>query len=180
MMLDENKKLIITVWISLFLFVAIIAGVLVPTVWHIRKTAAESYALRVALEQRYEQSLRSRVTRQKLQEIKETISDFGRFLFKPGEELQLITFLENLATTHTLTQTINNSNLDKIKTSPTAEISFNVSGDYQNLLEYIAELERSDYFITIEHLELKPIFNKTGEASSLATLDINAKLYVNK
>ncbi len=180
MTFDENKKILIKVWLSVALFIAIMAGVLVPTLLRIKKTSADSYQLRLALEQRYEQSLRSRVTKQKLQEIKETITDFNRFLFKPGEELQLITFLENLAGKHHLTQTITTSNLDKIKNSTNAEISFSLNGNYQDALDYIAELESSDYFITIQQLQFKPVFTRNGEPSPLVTLDITATLYVNK
>lgn len=180
MILDQTKKMVIRVCLSAILFLGIIFGVLIPTLLSIKKTSDESYKLRLILEQRYEQSLRSRVTKQKLGEIKETIAGFSEFIFKSGNELSLITFLESLATTHRLEQTISNSNLDKIDKDQTAQISLSLVGNYPDILSYIADLESSRYFIYIEQMHIKPAFDKNGQANQIATLDLTIKLYVSK
>jgi hypothetical protein len=180
MIAEQTKKMITRVSVFFVLFLGISLGILLPTLLNIKKTADESYKLRLLLEQKYEQSLRSRVTKQKLNEVKQIIADFDKYIFKTGDELKLITFLENLANKHALTQTISNSNLDKLGADRMAEITLSLAGDYQNTLEYIADLEISDYFITIEQLQIKPVFNKNGETSKAVTLDLTTKLYVNK
>lgn len=180
MILDQTKKMIVRVSIFFIVFLCIIFGILIPTLLKIKKTADESYKLRLLLEQKYEQSLRSRVTKQKLADVKKTIADFDKFIYKTGDELRLITFLETLATKHNLNQTITSSNLDKIGSDQTAEIVLNLSGDYQNTLNYMVDLETSDYFINIEQLQLKPVFNKNGEIAKTASLNLTTKLYVNK
>jgi hypothetical protein len=180
MIVDQTKKMITRVSLFFVLFLGIIFGILLPTLLNIKKTADESYKLRLLIEQKYEQSLRSRVTKQKLNEVKQTIANFDKHIFKAGDELKLITFLEALATKNNLNQTISSSNLDKIGTDQIAEIALNLTGDYQNTLDYIADLETSDYFINIEQIHLKPIFNKSGDVSKLANLELTTKIYVNK
>ncbi len=179
-MLDQTKKNFILVCIFAALFLGIVFAILIPTLLSIKKTAAESYKLRLILEQKYEQSLRSRVTKQKLDEIKKTIVNFDEFIFKSGDELKLITFLESMAAKHQLNQTIINSNLDKIDKDQVAIISMNLTGDYHDTLAYIADLESSNYFIHIEQLQIKPVFSKTGDTQQVAILDLTTKLYVNK
>jgi hypothetical protein len=94
MTIDPTKKIIIKVSMLIFLFLIITGAILVPTTLNIRKTAAESYKLRVLLEEKYQQSLNSRITRKRLEEIKSASAGFDTFLFKSGDELKLITFLK--------------------------------------------------------------------------------------
>lgn len=154
-------------------------GVFLPTVSYIKKTANESYELRKFLEQKYEQSLRAHVSRKKLAEIKATIADFYPFLFKAGDELKLITYLENLALKHNLAQSISSSNLDKISNN-LISVFLNLNGGYNDALKYLNELEASDYFINIEQLRISPIFPRGSDTPSGASLDLNLSLYVNQ
>lgn len=158
----------------------IIFGICVPTLSYIKKTADESYKLRLFLEQKYEQSLRSRITRKKLEEIKGSVADFYPFLFKSGDELKLITFLETLSAKHNIVQTINNSTLDKVGGGRVASISMNLSGSYHGILEHIAELETSDYFIYINQMQFTPGYTRTGETTPTTNLSLTIELYVNQ
>ena len=180
MMIDQTKKMIIRVYVLAALFLGIVLCVLVPTLLSIKKTSEESYKLRLTLEQKYEQSPRSRLTKQKLEEVKENTARFDEYIFKSGDELRLITFFESLAAKHRLTQTITNANLDNISKDQLTIISLNLTGDYQGLLAYIADLESSNYFIQIEQMQLKPMFAKSGGVAQTAVLDITTKLYVTK
>lgn len=180
MMPIQTKQIIFRTSLFLVLFLAIGLGIMLPTLLKIKKTADESYKLRLLLEQKYEESIRSRVTKQRLNEIKQRTADFGKYIFKAGDELQLITFLENLAATHKLTQTVADSSLNQIGSDQTASISLSLSGSYQDILNYTSDLEASDYFLNIEQIQIKPVFNKNGELSELVNLELTAKLYVNK
>lgn len=180
MTLDLTKKTIIWVGALALLALAIIFGIFVPTLNYIKKTADESYKLRMFMEQKYEQSLRSRVTRKKLGEIKNSTANFYPFLFKSGDELKLITFLETLSAKHKLVQTINNSTLDKVSSNRIASISMNLSGNYNNILKHIAELETSDYFIYINQMQFTPTYARSGETTPTANLNLTIELYVNQ
>lgn len=179
MKFDLTKKIIIRVSV-LSLMAIIILGICVPVLNYIKKTSDESYKLRMFLEQKYEQSLRSRITRKKLEEIKISSANFYPFLFKSGDELKLITFLETLSAKHNITQTINNSTLDKIGNSRMLSISMNLDGNYNDVLRYIAEMETSDYFIYINQMQFKPAAARNGQTAPATSLSLNIELYVNQ
>lgn len=174
-----TKKIIIRVSALSLLAATITFGVFTPTIGYIKKTADESYKLRMLLEQRYEESSRSRITQKKLEEVKSSMPNFYPFLFKPGEELKLITSLETLSAKHNLTQTINNSTLDKTISKQNAGISISLNGSYTNALKYIADLESSDYFIHINQLQFTPVYSRNGETEPNVNLNITIELYVN-
>ena len=162
------------------LTLVIIFGIFVPALNYIKKTADESHKLRVYMEQKYEQSLRLRVTRNKLEEIKKSTADFHTYIFKTGDELKIITYLENLAAKYHVTQTINNSNLDKVGNNQITSISMNLAGNYGDALMYIAELETSDYFIYINSMRASPAFTRSGETTLNINLSLTIELYVNQ
>lgn len=180
MTLDLTKKTIILTLALTLLSLIIILGIFVPTLTYIKKTSDESYKLRLFMEQKYEQSLRLRVTRKKLEEIKNSSTDFYSFIFRPGDELKLITYLEDLSAKHHITQTIVNSTLDKTGGNRTASISMNLTGSYENILMHIAELETSNYFIYINPLRITPVFTKNGESTPATSLSLTIELYVNQ
>lgn len=180
MKLDLTKRIVVWVGSLSLVVLIIIFAIFVPTLSYIKKTADESYKLRLFLENKYEQSLRSRITRKKLEEIKRSATDFNPFLFKAGDELKLITFLENLSAKHSITQTIASSNLDKIGNNRVATVAINLSGNYHDILKYIAELETSDYFIHIAQMQFSPAFARNGEPTATTNLNLTIELYVNR
>ena len=180
MALDLTKKIIILVGVLSFLTIAIIIGVFLPALNYIKKTADESYKLRLFMEQKYEQSLRLRVTKKKLGEVKSASADFYSFLFKTGDELKLITLLETLSAKHSITQSITNSTIDKADDSQITGISINLSGAYIDVLKYIAELEASNYFIYIKKMHIMPMYSKNGENTQDSHASITIELYVNQ
>lgn len=180
MTIDTTKKIIIRVAIFAMLFLAIVLGILTPTLIGIKKTSQESYKLRVLLEEKYQKSLNSRITRKRMSEIKEAVANFDTLIFKSGDELKLITFFETLSSKHNLVQAIHSSNLDTVGNNRTANISLNLRGTYKNALQYIVELESAPYFINIQQLTLTPVFTKEGNASDEVNLNIATEIYVAK
>ena len=180
MALDLTKKIIILVSVLSFLTIAIIIGVFLPALNYIKKTADESYKLRLFMEQKYEQSLRLRVTKKKLGEVKSASADFYSFLFKTGDELKLITLLETLSAKHSIIQSITNSTIDKASNSQIVGISINLGGAYIDVLKYIAELEASNYFIYIKKMHIMPMYSRNGENTRDSHASITIELYVNQ
>lgn len=163
---------------SLVLVVLIIIfGVFLPTVSYIKTTTDETDRLRTYLEQKYEQSLRYRVTRNKVKEIKASSLDFTSHIFKKGQELALITYMENMAAKYNLNQSIISSNLDKI-TNNRINIDLNISGDYIKIFKYLSEIEASDYFFNIERLQIAPVYERNGEPTHNTNLYLTLDLYV--
>lgn len=180
MALDLTKKIIFRVSALSVLALIIILGIFVPALTYIKKASDESYKLRMFMEQKYEQSLRSRITRKKLAEIKTDAANFYPFLFKSGDELKLITFLETLSAKHNIIQTIANSTLGRVGNSQIVGVSMNIGGHYNDVLKYIAEMEASDYFIYINQMQFTPAYARNGEMTQTANLNLTIELYVNQ
>ncbi|HSR89405.1 MAG TPA: hypothetical protein VLK22_03380 [Candidatus Udaeobacter sp.] len=174
-----TKKIIIRVSSLSVLAALITFGIFLPMLSYIKKTANESYKLRTLLEQRYEEASNSRATQKKLEEVKSSVADFYPFLFKPGEELKLITYLESLSAKHNLTQTINNSTLDKTTSKQTTNITMTLVGSYTDTLKYLSDLESSNYFIYIKQFQFTPVYSRNGETQPTANLNLTIELYVN-
>ena len=88
----------------------------------------------------------------------------------------MITYLENLSAKYGLTQNLTNSNLDKI-TENHIDLELTLSGDYYRALQYLSELDASDYFLNVEHLQLTPLFSRNGEPGGSANLYLTLGLY---
>jgi Tfp pilus assembly protein PilO len=179
MRIDLTKRAIFKILLLVFALLAIFTGMLWPTVVNIRSTIGEILDLRGYIEQKYNQSILSRVTKRKITDIKNDYPDLSRHLFRKGEELKLITYLEEMALKNNLTQTINNSNIDKI-TDNKVVFSLNLTGDYDNIIKYLVDLESSEYLLNIEQLQLTPIFNRSGQNTEDANLYLTLGLYVSK
>ena len=179
MTLDITKKTVLLVIALALTVVFIIFGVFVPTIANIKNTTADTDSLRTYLEQKYEQSINNHVTRNKIKEIKESSAGFSAYVFKKGDELTLITYLENLAAKYNLNQSISNSNIDKMP-AKYIDISLDISGDYVKVLEYLSDIESSDYFLNVEQLQFTPAFDRSGQPTQSTDLNLTLGLYASQ
>lgn len=139
----------------------------------------KNYLQELERKSRGSQNLKEALAR--VRSTKVTMSNYERFLFRSGNELDLITDLENIASKNNVTQKIESSNLDKINDN-TITLNLRTSGSYKNILGYLADLENYDYFLQVTSLDFNPIYDlKNPENSSGAVTDlrVNLKLYVN-
>ena len=85
------------------------------------------------------------------------MTDYDRYIFHSGNELNLITDLENIAIKNKVAQKIESSNLDNI-TNNTVVLTLKTSGTYSNVLNFLADLENYNYFLQMKKiLTLRPI-----------------------
>lgn len=151
-------------------------GIILPAWRSIKKTTDETYQLRLYLEKKYEQSLQAHISRQKIKEIKEGAAAFPAHVFKVGDELKLITELENLAAKNNVAQQVGASNLDKI-TDNQALLSLRLAGSYQNILNYISSIDSMDYFINIDQIQMTPAYDRSSGKIEGIGIDISLRLY---
>lgn len=174
--LNPEKRALASV-VGAAALVALTIGIIWPTVGYISKINRETYDLRVYLEKKYENVSRLKNSVKKIDEIKAEAAAFPQYLFHSGDELKLITILENLATENKMGQRVESSNLDKI-TDSLVRFSLVVTGDYQNFFRYLRGLEKLGLFLNVERLYLVPTNNR-DEASRDVSAQINFTLYVN-
>ncbi|MFH1291677.1 MAG: hypothetical protein ABIH87_00555 [bacterium] len=176
MILNSSHKIFFSVSLLSLLAIVIIGFVIVPAVVNIKQTTNETYKLRVGVEKKYNDSLKSRLTKKKIEDIKQNSIDFSTYLFKSTHGLKLIQLLETMASNNQVNQKINLTTLDNIKAQGQVKINLTISGDFQDILNYIHELEASDYFLNIENIRLTPDQNK----SDWVNLNLNISLYVSE
>lgn len=181
MRLNIEKQTIVTVGVFSFIILLIVVGVIVPTAGYIKKLNDETTNLKNYLEKKYESTVHLKSSIKKIEEIKSIVDEYPNYFFKPGDELALITALENIATKNKVTQKVENSNLDQ-KTNDWVKMTLSVSGGYDNVLKYMADLEQLKYFINIEKIQLTSGGTKPNEivSSTPTNLYFGLNIYVNK
>ncbi len=177
MRLNFEKKVILHVLFFCVIIAVISGAVIWPTIIYIDNLNRDTYNLRVYMERRYESAKNIRFSRQKTAEIKEETRNFPKFTFKSTDQLELITALENIASHHNITQKIDILNLDA-KTN-WLNISLSTTGYYNDSWNYLADLEKINYFLQIDKLVFSPIFER-AEQSSSTKMFLGLKLYVNE
>lgn len=181
MRLNIEKQTTVTVGIFAGIILLIVLGVIVPTAQYITRLNNETTTLKDYLERKYETTTHLRSSIKQIEEVKQVVSEYPQYFFRPGDELALITALENIATKNKVIQKIENSNLDQ-KSAGLVRVSLSVNGQYGKTLSYLSDLEKLNYFINIERLQLTSAGLKPGEsASSTPTnLYLGFSLYVNQ
>lgn len=177
MKLNLEKRTIGIVIIFAIFCAIIIFGIILPAVYKIRELNKQTAQIRAYLEQKYENTRSMRASKQKIEDIKILAEQYPNFLFKTGNELALITALEDIAAKNKIKQKIENSNLDKI-TNQQITISLNIEGSYFNVLNYLADIENFDYFVNVRQFNFTP---STGavDKNSPASMRLELSLFVN-
>jgi len=175
----SNEQKITAVVIALSLAVILIAvGVVYPTVRYINKINQDTLNLRLYLERRYENVKKMHNSLQQVKEIREKVAGYNRHLFYPGDELLLITTLENLPARHQVEQKIESTNLDQANKKQ-VNIGLIVSGGYTALLNYLSDLESFDYFLNVTQLHWSAMA-KNNQNLDQFQLRLQLSLYVNQ
>lgn len=180
MTLNSGQKIIISVVTLALLTVTILVLIIIPTISNIKETANEIYELRTYLEKKYQDSLKTRLTKKKLEQIKQNSTDLPVHLFNVKDALKLIQILETTANNNKVEQKINYSNLDKIKPQTKVEIDLTISGQYLNILNYIQAIETMTYFANIENIRLTPNYDSRGQTTNNANANLIIGIYVSQ
>ena len=178
MKLNSTNKTIITVAALTLVAILIVVFIILPTSKNIKKITEETYNLRAYMEQKYKKSLNSKLTKKKLIDIEKGSKHFDKYLFSRKNALKLIKFLEDLSQNSNVKQNIRSSNLDEIKKGNLVKISTTITGNYHDVLNYIHNLETSQYFINIKDIRLTPRSGEKEKQGMAAKL--NLELYAGK
>lgn len=180
-----KNKLIIAVISILLVLIAISIGVIYPATKKIGELNNSIAKIQNEMEQKYENSQKLRRTMRELDDIENETKKFEKATIKLGDELIIITELENLALKHNIDQTLNVSfisNAAKIKKPGTEyyELSFLNNAFFENHINYLNDLENLPYYVIIKNIRLEKrqgnMLNDSEKAP--VTLSFNAKIYV--
>ena len=184
------KQQILFVTIGIAAISIIIAGlVIVPAIKQILSLKNSITETQKFLEQQYEKTQRMRRSVHNLDEIIKQTEKFQSITIKEGNELKMITELEKLAANNNIEQNLRVQKIDpaEIKGMPSEEenlppvlkktpyytFSFSNTGNFENHVRYLKELEKLPYYLNISSLQ----FDKKN-TSGLLSLRFNANIYI--
>ena len=175
--LSAKNKFFINIVSIIIITAAVFIFITYPTIKEIKSFSQEIYNYRLYLEKLY---LEGQVLKNIVRELKEVephLEELSEVLIDKKEELNFIISLEKLA---------NNSELiQDLKINPSQEVSKNtykilpvqitLQGNYSQLIKYLTEINKLNYYINIKHLSI----NKIGGASKI-NVSIEANTYWEK
>lgn len=173
-MFQSHEKKIIYVTLGILLFFFLISFLIIfPQYRSIQKMNSHILQLRTSLETKYEKVRFLHKSQNILALAKQTATELQSLFIKSGEEINFISYLENLADKFALKQKINISHAEKIKNKNLSKMNLQVDaqGDLTNLLSYLTALERSPYLISITEINL------SRDASFLINMTLKAEVY---
>lgn len=184
-----QKKLVISLLIILLVLFLISIFVIYPSIRKINNIKINVEKLETELEDKYNNARKLRRTMKELEEIKQNVQKYQTITIKKGDELSLITTLENIAKKNNIEQNLDVSFFDYTVDSKNPkgekpaldqyyEISFLNIGKYKDLLNYLGDLEELPQYLIIKNLTIEKKLKV--EDTNTVTLNFQARVYVEK
>jgi len=157
---NNFKKITIKQKIVLFFFIFLLAAltitytVLIPTIKAIIKEKESIIMQKIELEKKILREKNMVKLSEKLKIIKPQIETIENTFINKNRELEFITTLEGIALRNDVIQKLN-LNIDKNfeKNYIKIPLNINVQGTYDNLIDYIVDLENYKYYININSIQ---------------------------
>jgi len=166
--LDYDKKIYLLSGISIILIVASLILIINPLFSRITSLNSEVYDKRVQLAIYQQQRLNVEQTQQDYKKIKDDIENISKIFVNKDNILDLISKLEKISAAHSITQSINLDSTPADESADMLPMQITLNGKFQNLVNYLADIERLDYYIVIYGIN----FSTSDE-------DINLQLSIN-
>lgn len=176
--LNLEKRTVLVLTLLLLGTAVIITTVILPTVNYIKNLRDETHSLRQYLDKKYETNHSLLNSKQKIEDVKISMEEYKNYLFFKGDELELITKLEDLSDQNKLNQKITGTDLDK--PGNTVHISLILTGNYIDLIKYLLAIEKQNYFLQIKNLHLGPGFSMPTDNPQAGVLNLDLILYAAK
>lgn len=166
-----KQKMIIYLTSVIFIISLIIYFIILPTIRDIKKMSDDIYAERVDLEKKYQRGQLLRKTVENFEKIKPEKDKLTSAFIIAGRELEFITTLENVASTHQLAQDIKfqRAQSEGVNTTFPSPLELTVSkGSFTKILQYLKDLERLNYYFNISSINMD-VASK-GQSQPVTTL----------
>lgn len=140
---------------SLFLgIVAILIFIVIPSISAIGELGDEIAQTESYLEDQYLRSQRMQRSIRELEDIEKDVMRFNNITVPPGNDLELITGLEALATVHNISQNLDITYTEQKQFGRSGyyTISFLNHGTYADHIAYLRTLEELPYYVEITKL----------------------------
>ena len=102
------------------------------------------------LEQLYQKGRNVKKTLEQYREVKPAVTSLDSIYVKRGDELKLITTLEQTAKSQGITQDINQASGSNQAQGDKLQLQLQVTGSLHQLIAYLTALEALDYYVNID------------------------------
>lgn len=152
--MNIKNKFKYTIAGSIIIITGIIILVIIPMTKRIMKISNDITDLKTNLEKEYNEKQNLKTVMARIKKLEASSEKFSSIYVKEGEELNFITLLEDLAERHDLQQKIN---LSSTTTGMERDMNIKLTGNYFDILKYLYDLRRMDYWINLNSISI----NKT-------------------
>ncbi len=180
--LNTKNKIIIKIIIFLFLIIALFYFLFLPLLTSIEQSKKDIINAKIDIHNSNDQAQNSTALAKKLKNIEPQINNLNKVFINKNRELEFITNLEGIANKNNIKQTIDLKNIPDTTTSfTTIAIDIKASGNFNNLISYLSDLETNYYYININNLDITSLHNahqttlsfNHGEQTNIETTDLN-------
>ncbi len=180
--IKTNKKIIINIFIFVILVFLISKIIIIPTINNIKKLRADIITQKIDLEKKIVREKNMNLLEEKFEKIEPEVIKFEQIFINQSRELEFITTLEDIASENHIKQKINlNQKVASITESyKKIPITLEIQGGFKNILEYLTNLESSNYYINIEIIEIsKDNGSLSSEMQQPSNESVNLKITAN-
>lgn len=172
--MSSEKKLVLIILLFLILIFILIFFIIRPSFSEIKNLAEHIKREQKELENLYQKGKTLSQLKDELKTIEEKKAILDSVFLLERKELAFITLLEKMAAKNDILQeTILQEKQhfqDEYKTMP---VSLSLKGNFLNLVKYLRDLEKLDFYFNIKSLDIKTSAEKEGQLR----MDIGASTY---
>ncbi|MCX6779034.1 MAG: hypothetical protein NTU97_02275, partial [Candidatus Magasanikbacteria bacterium] len=151
-----EKKFIVLISAIVLVFVLIGGLIIFPQYSKIKETNTQITALRQELETKYERAKQYHKSQTNLATAKKLTDEVKTRFLKKGEEIKLITILENKADALGLRQDLKlSSTYTKLPNNLSSiGLEIIITGDYKKTIEYLDFIQKNTFYISLDNLTI--------------------------
>ena len=176
------QKNIIIVTILAIVCICIYLFVISPTIKDIKVFDDRIQIERVSLENKYDSRRNIKNIIADLKYVSDKLTPlFDKMIIQNGGEVKFISGLEKIAKANNLVQKIqiSSASATEEKLAQKRDIQISLSGDYANVLRYLEDLEKSEYYVIINNMVVSSGKTQSTEATiSSGIVKTNLQGYV--
>mgnify|MGYP002639646258 CR=1 FL=1 len=188
MQIPLRKRLLLYIIIITFVGLIISAFIVLPAMYKITLLKSDIYTIQNELEKRYDKTQKLKRSIQELDAIKLATEKLESITLKPGNELRIITELENIAQQNNIEQNpdlefvdaTNNKNYNATDYALPQfyKFSFLNNGYFEDHITYLKSLEELPYYIIIDNLSWEKRRGTKEDEKGKITLRFEGIIYV--
>ncbi len=164
----SRRKVIIYTCLIGLVTLGIFTFIAWPSLTVIKTLNNQIYEQRVELEKMYRRGQILKQTVKEYEQVKPQVFGLQQIFVNRGQELDLITALENTAVATNVIQTIKLGAVNPTADHPLLPLELQVTGNTNQIITYLAGLESLNYYLNIDTVRL--ISNRQGDTTNTKAL----------